>query len=187
MRRWQRPLAALGLILVSALLIVVLPLSSLAAPAGASGTPHFLPVVLKNSPQTSTPTTTSTSTSTPTPTPTETQTATPTGTRITPTIPITVGPVSGVEMLIFSPKTVTIHAGDTVRWTWGSSGHTVTSGPAGTPDNQFCSPSNANCSTVVTSSQGATFDHQFLVPGTYNYFCQIHWMFGMTGTVVVQP
>lgn len=156
MHRWQALAAALALILILALLILIQPSNTMAAPAGATGTPHFVPAVLNNTP-------------------------------ITATVPITVGPISGVEMFVFSPMTVTIHAGDTVHWVWGSTGHTVTSGPPGTPDNQFCSPNDASCSTIVTSSQGDTFDHQFLAPGTYNYFCQIHWPFGMTGTIVVLP
>jgi plastocyanin len=165
MNPWRKPRVALALILISALLIVILPLSSLAAPQGLLGTPVFLPVVLKNFPQTPT-------------------TATP----IPSTVLITVGPVVGInELLVFSPMTATIHVGDSILWVWGSTGHTVTSGTAPTADNQFCSPNNADCPGFHTSSAGATFNHQFLAAGTYQYFCEIHWSSGMTGTIVVLP
>ena len=39
----------------------------------------------------------------------------------------------------FNPATVNITAGDTVRWTWAGSGHSVTSGPPCAADSQFCS------------------------------------------------
>ncbi len=159
MNHWKTRVTALALLLVFFLFIILLPLTTHAAPGGGvPGTPFFLPLVRKNAP-------------------------------ITVTVPITVAPVvSSVEQFVFSPATVTIHAGDTVHWVWSATGHTVTSGPAGTPDNQFCSPNDTSCATIVTSSQGDTFDHQFLAPGTYTYFCQIHWsLFGMTGTVVVLP
>ena len=35
--------------------------------------------------------------------------------------------------LVFSPSTVTIHPGDTVKWTWGSNFHSTTSGIPGDP------------------------------------------------------
>ena len=156
MRNWLKAVVAIGFILISALLVLTWPVTSLAAPQGPLMTPLFLPIVLKNYPP------------------------------ITSTIPITVGPVvEQSELIVFSPMSVTIHAGDTVHWVWGSTGHTVTSGTPPNADNQFCSPNNTGCSTINTSSAGATYDHQFLVPGTYQYFCQIHWPFGMTGTINV--
>ena len=42
----------------------------------------------------------------------------------------------------FDPDTVNISVGDTVRWTWASSGHSVTSGPPCFADSQFCSPND---------------------------------------------
>ena len=178
MKPWRKPFAALALVLMSALLIVILPLSSWAAPQGPAGTPYFLPVVLKNFPETPTPTATATATATNTPTQTPTATSTP----ITSTVPITVG-FNG--LLVFSPVTATIHVGDSIHWVWGSSGHTVTSGANLTPDNKFCSPDNMDCPGGHISLVGATFDHQFLLAGTYPYFCEIHGAFGMTGTITV--
>ena len=159
-------------------MVATLPLISLAAPQGAVGTPLYLPVILKNAPQTATPTGIATATATTTLTP------TPTETPLTPTIPITVAP-GGLH--VFSPISITIHVNDTVRWTWGDDFHTVTSGTYPTADNQFCSPSNSNCGVANTSNAGATFDRKFSAPGTYAYFCQIHGGSGMTATIVVMP
>ena len=95
---------------------------------------------------------------------------------------VTVGP-SG--MLQFSPSTVTISVGDTVRWTWGSSNHSVTSGTPCTVDGQFCSPNDTNCSAGTLSNMGFVYEHTFTVAGTYSYFCHLHCSLGMTGTVNV--
>ena len=186
MNPWHKPIAGLAFVLISVAIVAILPYVSAAAPQGASGTPLYLPVILKNAPLTPTPTRTSTATPTGTATATATTTLTPTPTEtpITPTIPITVAP-GGLH--VFSPISITIHVNDMVRWTWAGTFHTVTSGTWPTADNQFCSPDNSNCSVANTSNAGATFDHQFTVPGTYEYFCQIHGGSGMTGTVVVIP
>jgi len=88
----------------------------------------------------------------------------------------------------FSPDTVTIFAGDTVRWTWAGSGHSVTSGDPCTPDEQFCSPDDTNCDLGVLSNTGAVYEHTFAAAGTYNYFCFAHCALGMTGVVnVISP
>src|ERR1043166_6573811 len=60
---------------------------------------------------------------------------------------VTVGPD-----LACHPNTVNISVGDTVRWTWAGSGHSVTSGDPCTADGQFCSPNNTNCGQCVTSN-----------------------------------
>lgn len=86
----------------------------------------------------------------------------------------------------FSPATADIVAGDTVRWTWSSSNHTVSSGVPCTVDNQYCSPSNAaDCSTAVISNSGTVYSHIFNTAGTFQYFCRVHCGRGMRGTVVV--
>src|SRR5215468_6838671 len=88
--------------------------------------------------------------------------------------------------LTFSPSTVNISVGDTVRWTWAASGHSVTSGPTGcTPDGQFCSPNNTNCSTCVTSNLGFVYEFTFAQVGNFSYFCCVHCRFGMIGAVNV--
>jgi plastocyanin len=101
------------------------------------------------------------------------------------TVDVTVGPG-----LIFSPSSVNIVTGDSVRWTWSGNNHTVTSGNFGscTIDNHYCSPSDVNCPTAAVSNTGATYSHTFTQAGTFPYFCRVHCAFGMTGTVnVVAP
>ncbi|MGH8102227.1 MAG: plastocyanin/azurin family copper-binding protein [Chthoniobacterales bacterium] len=95
---------------------------------------------------------------------------------------VTVGPGG---TLTFSPNSVTISVGDTVRWTWGSSFHSVTSGTPCTVDSQFCSPNDMNCSNGTLSNVGAVYQHTFNQAGTFSYFCASHCAFGMTGTVTV--
>src|SRR4029453_14437381 len=65
------------------------------------------------------------------------------------TVDVQVGPG-----FVFSPDEVNISVGDTVRWTWAGSGHSVTSGPHCIPDSQFCSPNDMNCFPGSLSNQG---------------------------------
>src|ERR1043166_679966 len=87
--------------------------------------------------------------------------------------------------LSFSPSTVNIGVGDTVRWTWAGSGHSVTSGPPCQSNSQFCSPDNMNCGAGILSNTGTVYTHIFAVPGSYSYFCFAPRAFGMTGVVNV--
>jgi plastocyanin len=87
--------------------------------------------------------------------------------------------------LSFSPNTLLILAGDTVKWTWAASGHTVTSGTPCTVDSQYCSPSDLSCTTAATSPSNATYSHVYPATGTFPYFCRIHCSSGMTGSVKV--
>jgi plastocyanin len=92
----------------------------------------------------------------------------------------------------FTPATVRISVGDTVRWTWQGFPHSVTSGLClsdqyedCTVDNKFCSPTNTNCAVGTPSGLGFVYSFQFNVAGTYPYFCNQH--FGlMNGTVIVE-
>jgi len=86
----------------------------------------------------------------------------------------------------FGPSTLAIRAGDTVHWVWQQSGHTVSSGTGGVADGLFCSPSDGACSNAPTSPAGATYDHVFTAPGTYPYYCRLHWDSGMVGSITVQ-
>jgi plastocyanin len=86
---------------------------------------------------------------------------------------------------VFVPDTVNISVGDTVRWTWAESGHSVTSGPPCVPDSQYCSPNDMNCFPGTTSDQGFVYTHTFTRPGTYAYHCIVHCPIGMTGVVNV--
>ena len=97
-------------------------------------------------------------------------------------VDVTVGPGG---MRIFSPDSVNIAVGDTVRWTWGSDLHSVTSGEFCTPDNQYCSPNDMNCSAGTLSNTGTVYSHTFGQAGDYTYFCSLHCSINMIGTVHV--
>src|SRR5215469_2668934 len=90
------------------------------------------------------------------------------------TFDVTVGP--GTD-LVFSPSSVTIHPGDTVRWTWGSNFHSSTSGVPGNPNGIWDSG-------VI--NQGSVFSHTFNSTGTFPYYCITHGgCCGMVGMVTV--
>jgi plastocyanin len=86
---------------------------------------------------------------------------------------------------VFVPDTVNISVGDTVRWTWAESGHSVTSGPPCVPDSQYCSPNDMNCFPGTVSNIGFVYQHTFTEPGAYSYHCIVHCVIGMTGVVNV--
>jgi plastocyanin len=86
---------------------------------------------------------------------------------------------------VFVPDTVNISVGDTVRWTWAESGHSVTSGPPCVPDSQYCSPNDMNCFPGTVSNIGFVYQHTFTEPGVYSYHCIVHCVIGMTGVVNV--
>src|SRR5438105_10172821 len=89
----------------------------------------------------------------------------------------TVTVMVGSDGFSFSPESVTIQRGDTVKWTWSASGHSST---AGTPG----SPSGFWDSGIL--NQGATFSHTFNTAGSFPYYCTPHGACcGMTGVVTV--
>src|SRR6266542_6065307 len=97
-------------------------------------------------------------------------------------VDVTVGGGNGFQ---FVPSTVNISVVDTVRWTWATSGHSVTSGLPCAADSQYCSPDNMNCASGILSNMGTVYQHTFAVPGAYHYFCASHCVIGMTGVVNV--
>src|SRR5438105_12187893 len=88
--------------------------------------------------------------------------------------PVTV--MVGSDGFSFSPESVTIQRGDTVKWTWSASGHSSTAGTPGVPS-WFWDSGILN--------QGATFSHTFNVVGSFPYYCTPHGGCGMIGTVTV--
>ena len=74
----------------------------------------------------------------------------------------------------FTPKDITIQAGDTVRWenAPGGAGHNVIA-----EDLSFASG-------AVTSSW--TYEHEFTEGGSFPYYCQPHRLDGMVGSVTVE-
>jgi plastocyanin len=93
------------------------------------------------------------------------------------TVTVRVGP-GGADT--FSPAAVTINVGDTVHWVWDSDFHSTTSGtcPGGN-----CTPDGKWDSDIFNAPH--TFDVTFTSPGTFPYYCIVHAMGGMTGTVTV--
>lgn len=81
-----------------------------------------------------------------------------------------------VEDFSFSPSTVTIKVGDTVRWNLVGGSHTTTSGTSPTPDGGWNQTLQSDPPVTVT----------FAEAGTFNYFCRFHGDF-MSGRVVVEP
>ena len=77
----------------------------------------------------------------------------------------------------FSPPTVNINQGDSIRWTSDSSLHTTTSGSSCTPSGIW---------DYAFSGFGDTFIRQFTTVDTFPYFCIPHCGINMTGTVIVQ-
>lgn len=74
----------------------------------------------------------------------------------------------------FSPSTVTISSGTSVRWVNVSMVlHTVT------PDE------HSEWSSASLNGNGTSFVHTFDTPGTYAYYCEPHVGQGMTGTITV--
>jgi plastocyanin len=92
-------------------------------------------------------------------------------------VPNTVTVTVGANCLCFMPSMVTIHPGDTVQWSWSSSGHSSSSGTPGAPNGIWDSG---------ILNLGATFSHTFNTPGSFPYYCTPHGQCcGMTGVVNV--
>ena len=73
----------------------------------------------------------------------------------------------------FSPASVTVKAGGTVKWTNNDSApHTATD-----LNNAF---------TSGTLAQGATYSFKFTTPGTYTYHCLVHSTMANATVVVTQ-
>jgi plastocyanin len=80
------------------------------------------------------------------------------------------GPTVTADNYSFSPKTVTISAGQRVKWNDTKGTHTVTF---------------RHSSYDKTISKGDTVSRKFKHPGTYKYVCTFHIQQGMKGKVIV--
>lgn len=82
-----------------------------------------------------------------------------------------------IQNIAFSPQSITVTAGTTIKWTNKDNvAHTVSSGTPGSPNGIFESGNLNN---------GGTFSFTFNTKGTFPYYCKLH-QDTMTGTVVVQ-
>jgi len=94
----------------------------------------------------------------------------------------------------FSPATLTIAAGTTVRWiNNGPAPHSTTS-DAGVWDSKTLAPPGTGTGDPYGngggSTPGATFEYTFSQPGTYSYHCSIHPPSAypdFKGTITVTP
>ena len=87
----------------------------------------------------------------------------------------------------FVPESVTIKAGDTVKWTNPHNiSHTVTFDPskAAAKENAALPAGVEPFDSGPVEEEGA-FSHTFTVKGTYKYACVYHEGMGMVGTVIV--
>ena len=89
----------------------------------------------------------------------------------------------------FSPREVTIKAGESVTWKNSSNDvHTVTDDPSRVKNKENVSlPAGAKAFHSGDIQPGKTWRQTFAVAGTYKYVCLPHEDKGMTGTVIVKP
>lgn len=102
------------------------------------------------------------------------------------------GPAATVGMtntLQFTPDTVRVQVGETVRWENSSVVvHTVTADPEeATLEESVRLPEGASPFDSGNMDPKETFEYTFEVPGTYRYFCIPHEATKMYGTVIVEP
>lgn len=81
----------------------------------------------------------------------------------------------------FSPRDITINAGDNVRWLFREGGHTTTGGANCTPDGKWDSGFKFS---------GESFERTFSEAGAFPYHCRVTGHcpnFDMQGTITVLP
>lgn len=148
---------------------------------------------------------TTTATATPTPTATTTQTTTAstettstttqsttgaeteTDTQSATSGSTTVAMVSEGEDYYFDPIGLFVKSGTTVTWEIDSGSHSSTAYKKGTGAATVTRiPNGAQAwDSGILSEEGATFEHTFDTPGTYDYFCTPHKTLGMVARLVV--
>jgi plastocyanin len=97
--------------------------------------------------------------------------------------------VNMTDQFTFSPVTVNIRVGQTVRWTNPSAfAHTATGDPAKANDPSHVSlPAGVAAWDSGPIAAGGSFNKRFDVAGQYLYFCIPHEGQGMLGTIIVAP
>jgi plastocyanin len=91
--------------------------------------------------------------------------------------------VDGTAQLKWEPADVTIPVGGTVTFkVTGGPPHPVKSGTPPAGDSAF---DTSKCQLPQMSKVGDSCKVTFDKPGTYPYFCEVHYASGMTGTITV--
>jgi plastocyanin len=92
------------------------------------------------------------------------------------------------NQLRFTPDTVRIRVGETVRWTNSSDViHTVTADPGRAFDaSRVRLPDGASTFDSGDMAPGEVFEYTFTVAGEYRYICVPHELTGMLGVVIVE-
>ena len=90
------------------------------------------------------------------------------------TVEVQMGTDSG--LLAFEPSTVTISAGDTVKFVNNKLG----------PHNAVVEGHDELSHTDLAFAPGESWEQTFSEPGTYTYYCEPHRGAGMVGTITVQ-
>ena|GEM_PF-560889 len=73
----------------------------------------------------------------------------------------------------FSPSSLTVSIGDTIRWQWTAGSHTTTS---------ISVPDGAQSWNNPLNSSSVSFDYKIEVAGDYSYVCTPHQGLGMAGS-----
>jgi plastocyanin len=104
----------------------------------------------------------------------------------------------GMRARAYDPETITVTAGETVRWKNTSSiAHTVTARAGGIPgEATFFASGGYETQDDAEEAwregnggaiyQGQTYEHDFPIPGEYVYYCIPHEAAGMAGVVTVE-
>jgi len=82
--------------------------------------------------------------------------------------------VAATPSLAFTPGSLTVNAGETVTFAFGSVAHNVT----------FDTPDAATPADIPGNNSSVSVDRAFTTAGTYRYHCTIHP--GMAGSIVVR-
>lgn len=89
-------------------------------------------------------------------------------------------------MLQFQPSSLTVKAGDTVKWVMNKvPPHNVVFDDAKIPGGDKALAKKLS-HEKLTFSPGESFEATFSDPGTYSYYCQPHRGAGMMGKIVVE-